>query len=150
MDSVVCRLQWHIGLKDYLSPLSYLMSCRAASSVFFISIAIVIGPTPPGTGVMYAAFSTTPVSIGNTYSVTAIFGNSGITRKFEWGMRCQENRVWGGVCTEWYHLKGSPTSHWIWMNKKLSFRKVGDMSALFHPWLSHCSLTKHSTRKSQL
>jgi len=39
------------------------MSCRAASSVFFISIAIVIGPTPPGTGVMYDAFSMTPVNM---------------------------------------------------------------------------------------
>ena len=28
----------------------------AAVKVFFISIAIVIGPTPPGTGVMYPAF----------------------------------------------------------------------------------------------
>ena len=29
--------------------------CRARLRVFFISIAIVIGPTPPGTGVMAAA-----------------------------------------------------------------------------------------------
>ena len=31
----------------------------AACSVFFISIAMVIGPTPPGTGVMYPAFGST-------------------------------------------------------------------------------------------
>lgn len=34
-------------------------SCRAACSVFFISMAIVIGPTPPGTGVIAAHFGAT-------------------------------------------------------------------------------------------
>jgi hypothetical protein len=31
-------------------------NCRQAFTVFDISIAIVIGPTPPGTGVIAAAF----------------------------------------------------------------------------------------------
>lgn len=31
--------------------------------MFFISIATVIGPTPPGTGVMKPAFSFTPITI---------------------------------------------------------------------------------------
>ena len=35
---------------------------RAALSVFFMSIAIVIGPTPPGTGVIMDATSLTPRS----------------------------------------------------------------------------------------
>ena len=34
-------------------------SCRAACNVFFISSAMVIGPTPPGTGVMAEHFGAT-------------------------------------------------------------------------------------------
>lgn len=46
------------AVKNYLyfqSAIPFLIF--ADVRVFFISIAIVIGPTPPGTGVMYPAFS---------------------------------------------------------------------------------------------
>ncbi len=45
----------------------------AAVSVFFISVAIVIGPTPPGTGVIYDAFL---LALSNSTSPTSfLFSN---------------------------------------------------------------------------
>lgn len=38
----------------------YISTLLAALIVFFISIATVMGPTPPGTGVMKPAFCLTP------------------------------------------------------------------------------------------
>ena len=66
--------------------------------------------------------------------------NSGINT--EWRMRCQEGRLQGRVCTEWYPLKVSPTSHWIWMNPKTVLEKSGRHLPLFQLWLSYCTLTK--------
>lgn len=44
--------------RSLLQKVSYTIPCRsfAARTVLCMSIAIVIGPTPPGTGVMSAAF----------------------------------------------------------------------------------------------
>src|SRR5690606_41124069 len=52
------------GDQSYVGPARSFARCahqarRAASSVFWSSIAIVIGPTPPGTGVIQPAFSRT-------------------------------------------------------------------------------------------
>lgn len=38
--------------------------------VFFISMATVMGPTPPGTGVMYPAFFLTPESVRKSLLLT--------------------------------------------------------------------------------
>ena len=42
-----------------ITPKCYFMVSFAAVNVFFMSMAIVMGPTPPGTGVIAAAFSFT-------------------------------------------------------------------------------------------
>ena len=53
------RLSLHQDLSE-AAYLSKLISFLYAVRVFFISMATVIGPTPPGTGVMKLAFSFTP------------------------------------------------------------------------------------------
>ncbi len=50
----------NFGKSDYKFRSSYKIDCNlAAVSVFFKSIAMVMGPTPPGTGVMAEAISCT-------------------------------------------------------------------------------------------
>jgi len=61
--TIIFLLKCVICTKTYFNFLFF-----AAVNVFFISVAIVIGPTPPGTGVIYDAFlealsnSTSPTS----------------------------------------------------------------------------------------
>lgn len=48
----------------------YCRTLLAALMVFFISMATVMGPTPPGTGVMYPAFFLTPESVRKSLLLT--------------------------------------------------------------------------------
>jgi len=52
METVLMVKQICFTMRCRSSRFLHIPNCRAACNVFFISIAMVIGPTPPGTGVM--------------------------------------------------------------------------------------------------
>ena len=53
----------HASIKDFVAP----------STQFLNSMAIVIGPTPPGTGVMYDAFSDASLKLTSPTSLYPLF-----------------------------------------------------------------------------
>jgi len=131
---------------------SFSAAFSAARTVFFISMATVIGPTPPGTGVIHPAFflasskSTSPTSREPDFFVASTLTILSQTEQQN-TMECMRYPEWHWFRSQWRRLlawSSRPWHNWHDRYRRLKCRQWPPGTQLRSQWLCDKVLIKYS------